>query len=255
MKTNVITRIIVYSLLIVFLVGLLLTCLGVGAFMFNLGFGTDEYNTGSGTVSATDIRNLDIDWAAGSVTITTAETDHITFTESGNFSDDYAMIFNAKNGTLSVEYSKPSVWIGFGSTPSKDLTITVPEDWDCDSLEIDGAALNISITGLSVDTIELDGASMKLSFNGSFDKLDCDGASCKLNLVTSQKPHEIDIDGASCHVDVTLPYGCGFLAQMEGLGSDFDADVEYSRGNGSYSYGDRYCQINMDGLSCSLRIH
>lgn len=255
MKTNAIIRIVIYSIVILLLVGLLLTCLGIGAFMLNFKSGTGEYNTGEGSVPALDIHNLDIEWAAGSVTIQAADTDKITFTESGNFTDDYAMVFKTKNGTLKLEYSKPSVSLGFVSTPSKDLTITVPENWVCDEIEIDGAALEVDISGITTETLQLNGAAMELSFTGDVKELNVDGAACELNIVSSGNPDVIEIDGASCELNLTVPKSCGMLIQADGIALDFDSDAEFTRSNGNYLYGDGGCKVDVDGISCQLNIH
>lgn len=254
MKTNAIVRIVIYSLVILLLLGLLLTGLGTGMLMFNIQFDTGDYTTGGSKVDAAGIRQLEIDWASGSILMQTADTDQITFTESGSFTDDQAMVYEVKNGTLTLKYSKPAIQIGFGSMPSKDLVITVPKDWVCQELELDGAALDIEINGLSIDSLDMDGASNQVRINAAVRNLDCDGASCEITLNTTDKPRKIDLDGASCRLELTLPADCGFLVQMDGLSCDFNSDLDYTSSNGDYMYGDCYCQIDTDGLSCQVTI-
>lgn len=255
MKTNAIVRIVIYSLVILLLVGILLTCFGIGTFSFNINnVGIEDMTTGGSSVDASQVSKLQLDWAAGSITIRTADTDEITFTESGNFSDEFAMVCNVKGGELHIQYSKPAVSIGFVSTPSKDLVITVPNDWFCQELELDGAALEVDISGVSINELDIDGASNIIDFSGAVKTLDIDGASCDITLLCTDRPRKIDMDGASCRLDLTLPAECGFQVQMDGLSCDFYSDLDYIGSEGNYFYGDRYCQIDADGMSCELSI-
>lgn len=251
MKTNAILRIVIYSLVILLLLGLLLMGMGAGMFTFNIQL---DYRTGGSSVDAAGIRQLEIDWASGSILMQTADTDQITFTESGSFNDDQAMIYEVKNGTLSLKYSKPAIQIGFVSMPSKDLVITVPQDWSCRELELDGAALDLEIIGLTIGSLDIDGASNTIHFNGAVETVDIDGASCEITMVCADRPQSIDMDGASCQLELTLPADCGFQVQMDGLSCDFNSELNYTSDNGDYMYGDRYCKIDADGMSCEVSI-
>lgn len=257
MKTNAIVRIILYSLLILILTGILLTVLGADLLMFNSGSTTTTGESVSipNSVDAKDVTSLTIEWAAGSVTIVTADTDKITFHESGDFDTKYAMVYKLNSNTLTISYAHSSVMVGFGSIPGKDLVITVPKEWVCKELELDGAALEVEISGLTVREFDIDGAANKIRFSGSVESLECDGAACELTLNCDTKPRKIDLDGASVQMDLYLPAECGFLVRMDGLGCSFHSDLDYTSGNGDYVFGDRYCQIDVDGLSCSIEIN
>lgn len=254
MKSNAIVRIVIYSLIILLLLGILLCGLFVDLYTSNTKAGTGEYSRVSSSFSAEKVSKLEIDWAAGSITINTADTDTITISESGSYDEKYSMVYNIEGHTLSIDYSKSTHVIGFGSLPEKDLVITVPTDWLCESLEIDGAALELHVDDITVNSIELDCAAMEVYFTGYFDKLDCDGAACKLNLTTASSPDSIDIDGASCQLDLTIPTDCGFLVRVDGIGCSFASNVDHVRGANNYYYGSQDCQINVDGMACKINI-
>lgn len=256
MKSNAIVRIVIYSLVILLLIGLLLAGMGIGSYVISLGSGSGETVTGkTGTVRADQVKDLEIEWAAGSITIQTGETDEITFSESGNFSEDQAMAYELKGDTLKLQYSKATVQIGFVSIPSKDLVITVPKDWVCQELELDGASLEMDINGLTIGQLDIDGASNTVTMNGIVNQLDCDGASCEITLNTVETPSRISIDGASCQVNLTLPEDCGFRVEVEGLSCSFHSDFTANYSNGRYTYGDERCYITADGLSCEVNIY
>ena len=252
MKTNAIVRIVLYSVIALLLLGILVIGLMVDSYTFKTEAGS--YQTNEASVVAGDVSGISIDWAAGSITIIAADTDQITFRESGEISEKYTMVYSLKNGELSIDYSRSSVSIGFGSIPSKDLTITVPKDWVCRELELDGAALEVNVDGLTVQDFDIDGAANEVTFTGSLGNLECDGASCELKLNCTTNPKKIELDGASVSLELYLPEDCGFLVQMDGLGCSFRSDLDYTGSNGDYMYGDRYCQVYVDGLSCSVTI-
>lgn len=254
MKTNAIVRIVIYSLVLLLLTGVLLGGIGIGSFTFQLGIGDGEYITGEGSVAAAEIENLEIDWASGNIRIVTDDTDRITFTEEGTATEEQRMTYTQSGSTLRISHSKPVIQIGFVSIPTKDLTITVPKDWECKELELDGASMDVSVAGLKIDKFEINGASINIDHTGSFRSLSCDGASCEMNMLCLDKPEKVDIDGASCSLTLTLPQDCGFQVEMDGLSCDFESDLAYTHENGSYVYGDRHCRIAADGLSCEIEI-
>lgn len=256
MKTNAIVRVILYSILILLLVSVLIAGISVDLFTFRTHSGSSEISEGETVaLDASGISQLEIDWAAGSITIRTADTDQISFYESGNITEKYTMSYSQNNGTLSIAFARSSVTVGFGSIPGKDLTITVPQDWVCQELELDAASVDVNVDGLTVQELTLDGAAAELTFNGSLDRLDIDGASVELDIHCTTRPSSIDIDGASCEMMLYLPEECGFQVQMDGLSCSFRSDLDFQRGNDDYMYGDRHCKVNVDGMSCSVTIN
>lgn len=252
MRSNAIVRIVIYSLVLLLLVGIL--CVGLNPSAL-LNFTSGTYITGDGSVSAADVTALQIDWAAGSIEIVTADTDEITFSESGTAGENQRMVYSLKGGTLNIRYSSTTVILGFGSNPSKDLTVTVPESWVCQNLEIDGASLDVAVNGLDLEQLEVDGASNRIHFDGSVTSADIDGASNSITLISAVPVKSVDLDGASCELDLTLPADCGFRVNVEGLSCDFRSDLPYATENGSQVYGDEYCKISADGLSCDVTVN
>lgn len=252
MKTNAIVRIILYTILALVLTGILLAGLGMNSFI-NLPHSGSTLENGEAYIDAEHIRELDIDWADGSITIISADIDGIHITETGKFEEKHALIYNVKGKTLSIDYSKASS-ISIGSSPSKDLIITVPEDLHFSSLDIDGAALKINIDGMIVDDVNLDGADLEVSFRGILQQLECDGADCTLTIACPEKPNKINVDGADCDVKLYLPAYCGFEAELEGLGCQFYSEFDHHSSNNTYSFGDKHCKIEINGLDCQLEI-
>lgn len=273
MKANAITRIVIFSVVIIMLLAILAVGLGMGAFSFNFDFDTGEYITGDGSVPASAVHNLEIEWASGEITIEAQETDSINFTETGNVPEGSEMVYELNGDTLTIRYSKPRLQIGFFSTPSKQLTITVPNNWRCDNLNIDTAATDITAYNLNAYAVDLDSASGTCHFNecniteldadtasgniyynGKLQKLDCDAASADITGIFSEAPQQINVDSASGQLDITLPPECGFTVNMDTLSGKFNSDFATNTVNNKYVYGDGSCQINVDSASGNVTI-
>lgn len=281
MKTNAILRIIAYSLAIVILSGALLTGIGIRLFGFEgssleISHGGQGMSSNVCTADSSGIRNIEIEWAAGSITIQpSADFTEIQIAES-EVAEKYRMRCTQSGNTLSIRYGKNSNnFISFGmDTVSKDLVITVPAGWVCGTLEIDAASADVNISGMSIGELDFDGASGlctlencevndvdveaasgDLRFSGSLNTLDFDGASADCILVLTNCPSRINLDGMSGKLDITLPSDCGFTVSTEGLSSDFSTDFQTTYRNGAHSYGDGRCRIEVNAMSGSVTIH
>lgn len=255
MKRNAIARIVIYSFLILFLTAILLGVIAADLFSFRQLNGS-AVTEGEVTFEAAQIEELSIDWAAGNVDIQITDTDQITLRETAPEDCKYKLTYEISGNTLKISYGSEIRFFGFGTTiPSKDLLITVPSNWVCKELEIDGAALEVSVNGLNAKAIELDGAAMEFAYSGAFDTLDCDGAGCEMDIAARNSPNSITFDGAGCELKLSLPEDCGFAARLEGLGFSFDSDVQSYFENGAYRYGDGHCQIEAEGLGCNIGVY
>ena len=138
--------------------------------------------TGSvGSADPAAIREIKIEWISGSVTVEPGDVQEITFLESGNGTDKYEMVWKQSGDELVIQYSKDSSIAGFGlhfGDGSKDLTVTVPRNWLCDSLELDTASADLTVRDVIIREMEIDSASGTAKFeNCTVSSLDVDTAS------------------------------------------------------------------------------
>lgn len=257
MKRNPIARIILYSLLALVLTGVMIVGIAKNGFAFSIFDESGTVITGeAATFDASKINGLEIDWAAGEIRIQSADVDHITVSENRPEDCKYKLTYRISGDTLELHYGSGKIGLGFGnwSIPSKDLRILVPRDWLCRELEIDGADLNVNMEDLTVKTLSLDGADCSLQFTGSVDEVDIDGAAADIQLNCKNRVSGIEVDGASYEIDLTLPKGCGFQVEMNGLSCSFHSDLPGISQGERYLYGDQHCNIQVDGLSCDVTI-
>ncbi|MBO4938748.1 MAG: DUF4097 family beta strand repeat protein [Oscillospiraceae bacterium] len=285
MKTNAIIRIVLFSIAIVFLCGILLAALAFGLYSYR----TDAYvynqilpNAGDGTTNngaadADQIRNLDIEWVSGSITIQPDENaSEITLSETYVEGTKNQMVYKQTGNTLKIQYCEDSITFpsfGINIDISKDLVITVPAEWSCGELNIDAASANIIVNELSiqevdfdgasgtcdfnncqVDKMDIDGASGDINFSGTLNILDFDGASASCYLEVTNVPSRISVDGMSGDLDLTLPEDCGFVVSIDAMSSNFQSDFPTTMSGGDYVYGDKRCRISFSGMSGDLNI-
>ena len=290
MKTNAIIRIVLFTLAILVLLGLLLAGLAFELFMYDTNSfvsSTTSYNqilptasdgmTTQGAADASVIRNLDIEWVSGSIIIQPDENaSDITISETYVDSTKYQMVYKQSGNTLKIQYCEDSISFpsfGINIDFSKDLVITVPADWVCESLDIDAASANVVVNDLTIREVDfdgasgtcdfvncdvgelnLDGASGDIRFSGTLDVLDFDGASASCYLEVTNVPDRISMDGMSGDMDLTLPENCGFTVSIDAMSSDFNSDFPTNISNGDYVYGDGHCRISFNGMSGDLTI-
>ena len=288
MKTNAIIRIVLFSLAILVLVGLLIGGIAVDSVFPNRSgsadtkvphFETDDpVQTGDlkfvTSYDAADIRDIEIEWACGSIVILpTASDNTVTISETEVSKEQYRMQYRLSGDKLIIEFDNTDVYFGISFDTSKDLLICVPQNWSCNSLEIetasasvdvsdinsrefdfDGASGRCNITNCAVGKLDLDTASGDITFDGTLDILDCDAASASCHITVNNVSRTIDIDTASGDLDLTLPDNCGFICNMQTLSGNFSSEFETSSQNNIHIHGDGSCRINVDAMSGDVTI-
>ena len=281
MKSNAIIRIVIFSLVILILLGLLGTGLAFGIYKVN--FRNSSYTIADGTVSnsgsvdASLVRDLTVEWVSGSVTIVPADTDTITFSETGTGLEEKMMVWKQNGDDLIIQFCEESMddYISFGITAeySKDLTIQVPMNWTCKELDIDSVSANVEVSDLTVselelenvsgscqfqncgmDSVSIDTVSGDFRFDGTVGTLECDAVSANCVLVTANAPRSIEIEGVSGNLDLILPESCGFTATLDTMSGNFSSDFSTTSKDGKYVCGDGACYITVSTMSGDITI-
>lgn len=181
MKTSTIIRIVCWAIVAIFLIGVLAWGISGNAFRLNLPpvpfFGPSSVSFGRLTgepgpyspgnaygVELGAIKNIDISWVAGSVTVAPYDGDTISFTESstGGIEEKYALRYACTAETLTIHYCASSL----RNTPpwwdlSKKLEVLVPRALadDMVSLSVDTVSASVVVSGLSGERANLESVS------------------------------------------------------------------------------------------------
>jgi len=280
MRTNAIVRIVLYSIAILILVSILAGALLLNTFIVDTDWSTvfTSENTGTvasvGSIPADEIRDIKIEWAAGTITLEPGDVQEITFSETAGLADKDQMVWSRNGDKLVIHFSQTRVYFGISIDTPKDLKITVPKDWVCDELEIDAASAEVNVTNMTISSVDFDGASGvctftnchvktmdvdtasgDLRYSGTLVEMDCDAASATCTMRLTNCPKRIDADMASGDLRLTLPDDCGFTVDLDALSGDFTSDFPTHMQNGKHIYGDGSCTINVSAMSGDVNIY
>ena len=126
----------------------------------------DQYTPGDFSTNST-IRELDIDWTSGSVTVAHHDQKNVTVTETCNVSlrDDQKVQTWLDGSTLHVRYCKPGINFHL-SDAKKELEILLPNGMELDTLDCDCTSADTTISDISAKTIAADVTSGILQLSG-----------------------------------------------------------------------------------------
>lgn len=290
MKTNATVRIIIWSLVIVVLLGILLAGLGWHTLRSRREIRWEQTpveteaafgalpNDETISFPADTIREIEIVWVSGDIILLPADTEEITISESDVSDRKYSMVWKQTGEKLEILFSEDRAFsvIGIHSDDyiSKDLYIRVPQSWECNSLEVDAAAATLEVRNMTIREVDFDGASGTcdfvncsikdldidtasgdVTFSGTLGSLDFDAASASFIGEFQNTPDRIDMDSMSGSLDIALPEDCGYSLSIDGMNSSFRSDFQGMESrNGTHIYGDGHCTIQVDGMSCDVTI-
>lgn len=273
MKGKAIARIVLFSMIALVLLCVLLAGLGLSSFAKPVSSQiVSVQSTGSEYEFALEeVSGLAISWASGDIDIQPADQDTVTVSEER--SGGSSMVVRHRGSTLEIESGENKWSLGGGKSTQKDLSVRVPRDWLCQSLEISAAAAGIWVDGLpitnvvlntasgdcaftdcTVEKMQVNAVSGDLDYSGVLKKLELKGASADCNLWLSDAPAAIEMNTASGDLNLTLPDNCGFTLDRSSLSGAFQSDFATTTENDKIVCGDGACQITFSSLSGNVNI-
>ena len=273
MKGKAIARIVLFSMIALVLLCVLLAGLGLSSFAKPVSSRiVSVQSTGSEHEFAPgEVSSIFISWASGDIDIQPADQDTVTVSEER--SGGSSMVVRHLGSTLEIEAGESKWGLVFGKYTQKDLSIRVPRDWLCQSLEISAAAAGIWVDGLpitnvvlntasvncvftdcAVEKMQMNTASSDLDYSGMLKRLELKGASADCNLWLSDAPASIGMNTASGDLNLTLPDNCGFTLDRSSLSGAFQSDFATTIENDRIVCGDGACQITFSSLSGNINI-
>ncbi len=286
MKGNAIVRIVIYSLGILLLLGILLSVLDgnfyhedgrIRSYTYDAPVPTESAREVDAHSISAQVQNIEIAWVAGSISI--HPSDSLSSIEIEEFSpagSEYEMVCRQSGQTLKIEFAEGHEKLhlfGNHASVSKDLVIRVPSNWNCNNLEIDAAAADVTIQNLTVRELDFDGASGNLvldnckivdldidtasgdvEFVGTLKNLDVDAASAKFYGEFHEVPRSLKMDSMSGDLEIVLPENAGFKLNMSTASGSFDTDFTVGTVDDLYVCGDGACRIKVSAMSGDVSI-
>lgn len=232
-----------------------------------------------GAVGVSRVNKLEIQWAAGSVTLVPGEsTDTIRFWDDYSGDERFLLYYAIQGDTLKIQFCEAGwedldLGIRVGNSPEKNLTVEIPQGWNPEEVELEVASARIEVHNLTLrnvdieaasgavgfencalEQLDIDTASADVIYTGTLEKLDCDSASATVVLNLTNVPKSLDMDAASGNLDITLPENAGFSAKLDSLSGNLHSDFDCDTTTGRYVCGDGACRIQANALSGNVYI-
>ena len=255
--------------------------------------GSDEgYTVGAASVSG-EVREMDVSWLSGSVTVELTDGDAVTLREEPQpESSDARMRWKLQDGKLTVYSQKSGLTL---PTRAKQLTIGIPagqaeklqklsldlsaataslpaltlRELELDSisgsvtltggsyenLDFDSTSGELTLMGAAVGELSADTTSGSLTLDGDFTQVEFDTTSGSMELTASALPQNISCDTVSGGVTLTLPENSGFSASLDSVSGSLTVDGFTGSLHGDeFVYGQGGPAYEFDSVSGDVRI-
>ena len=286
-KSAIITRIVIWSVVALLLIGVFITAMidGNGSFSVGGSFfirnetyeNADSYKVGNMTYNE-EIKNINIHWTDGKVNFVVREGDKIEIKESGaGEEEEYRMRSKVTGNTLDIRFVKSGLFLLFGDLPEKELTVYIPPSvamslgiidissvsaevmigdknsageiaFECDKMNVECVSGDLNIFGMRANELVASVVSAKVKYTGEVKKIEVDGVSGEVSLSLANTPSEINVDTVSGRIDLTLPESEeGFKAELDALSGQMHLN---SNNVGHYcTYGQGKARFTFDTFS------
>ena len=157
-------KFLLFSFLLLYCITMLTGC-AVNLVSHNSYENGDKYKVGEASISG-EIRDIKIHWVAGGVTLETADTDQISFTEKSNknLSEKYKMHYFKDGTTLHIQFAESGLVIK--KYPQKYLKVEVPESITLDSIDISSVSADIDLDDVKAKKADLLAVSGDIDVSG-----------------------------------------------------------------------------------------
>lgn len=278
-----VARIVIWSVVLVILVGVLvfgllfngewsLQGINIGSYHYD----DADYSVGSGSTREI-VTDMEVFWPAGEISIVPSDTDEVVITEEFDGDDDLRLRWCVENGVLQIKYRSP-VKFGNTSAPSKKLTIAIPEEMlsSMRNVDLELVSADLSIEGMSahdvdimivsgrvdvqcgvIDSLDVKTGSGDVKVTGSVREADFESGSAELVLHLDDRATAVNLDTFSGDLSVFLPETVsGFEVEMDSVGGSVSVDGfdNVTKTRDECRYGDGRVRIEVDAVSGSIKI-
>ncbi len=291
-KNLLITKIVIYSLLVVFLLSIVI--FGIRGFSYghglydliyyfndydhNYSYNNNNfagYNEGDATIPADNINNIYIEWTKGEVNVETHDKNTIEISETGNIYNDNKLLYTVKNNDLHIIFHKRiNYYFGFRNFNDKTLTVKIPKDKNLILLDLETVSPTINIKDINTDTLDVETVSgrinivntnanycdvetvsSKIDINGAFNEIDSKSVSGKTIIHSTICPNSINTNSVSGSITINIPENEGFTADFETISGKFTSQFEGTTNKNQQIYKNGKSEIDAETVSGSFTIN
>lgn len=235
------------------------------------------YTVGDGSIPAEEIKEIDLDWVDGSVTVVACQDAYASITESSkNELTESALVRwqMSDDGRLSIKYRESSFFLGREKNKEKDLILRIPERFLSDlSIRIhvvssdvfldSVVAENVSVESDSGNVAMLSAAAVRsLSVTTKSGKILVSGLVAEELDLTSQKgeikvespvlPAKSCIETKDGDIHLLLSPSASFALDFEEEKGKYVSDFDLNEQDGCLVLGDGDAKLNVKTKSGTL---
>lgn len=203
-KSTLNTVFIICAVLLLAAVGLAATgAFGLGRYTYEH---PERYTAGEAEIPG-GIRNLDLDWLSGTVTLAYHAGDTVTLRESAEreISDDLRLRWWVDGDTLRVRFAGDGFrsWSLFGRSHRKALTLTLPEGLALGDVRIHTTSGDVVVPALTAEGLTLELTSGDVRAAAGVREVRVQATSGDVALTLTGPVQTVDVDVTSGNVSVT----------------------------------------------------
>lgn len=213
-----------------------------------------EYSVGA-EAGESSITSLEIDWTAGSVTVSPHDGDGIVFRESSEdpIPSSDALRWGVEGGTLYIQYSRS----GAHDLPAKDLTVLLPGELASGLTELNVSSVSapLRLSGLETASADLASVSGGVYYSGAAEELSVSTVSGGVELRPERTPDRLTADTVSGGVTIALSetdWTLDFSTVSGHFSSDFYPDMGDGLSHVSLGDGPRVIYVSTTSGSLNL---
>ena len=212
----------------------------------------DKYTSGDFSTEAT-VKDLDIDWTSGSVTVSHHAQSEITVRENCNaeLKDREKLQTWLDGSTLHIRFCKPGVNFNLKNA-KKNLEILLPEGMELNELDCDCTSADTKFTDIAAESISADLTSGSLQLLGcSAGKFTLDTTSGDITVEQKGKADSLLAETTSGKITVTA----GTVGQLKLRSTSGDSELRLQQGDAvTVNCTSGSSVLHLDTLPASVKI-
>ncbi|MBQ0070823.1 MAG: DUF4097 family beta strand repeat protein [Spirochaetales bacterium] len=215
----------------------------------------ERYQAGNGSVDARKVKNLDINWISGGITLEEGSSDTVSFSEtcSSTMEKDNLLHWYLDGDTLRIQWSKSGLK---AFNKSKDLTIKLPSGLELQSLNINAVSADVKGNKLHIKEITANTVSSQVNFTSLSlrNSFEANSVSGNYTLVLTSRPSSIAFNGVSGNLDLTLPKDTGFTVDLSTVSGNIKTSVPTTGDKKHQTAGNGEVKISCESVSGNVSL-
>lgn len=218
-----------------------------------------DYLGGSAELAPEAIKEIELNWPVGAISVVEHDANTIIFTESSGkeIEVDDQLRYIVKDGKLEIRYSKRDIDPEdfFGGGLEKNIELKIPKTMKLvQTMEINTVSSELQIMLELAGDLKINTVSGDVDIKGRYRDIECDGVSGEIEMNLSEVPKELDVNTVSGEVRLTIPENPGFEAEHESVSGDFTCEFPVTSSKDRAVYKNPVSSFKFDSVSGDVSI-